>query len=224
MSRGKFRLGKGFKLVSLLLFITDIHRGDFPMENLSLRLTSKGPGFLMHNVQLADPLNEFVKRIAEVSKKRGKTESDHMELGRLEFLGSLYLGADGPVIPAQMITACLRNAAKRRKLGTLFGRSVFAVEHAYLEYDGPRTPKELWEDSRFSHRASVVVQTSRCVRTRPLFVAWSATVKIGYIPEEIDRDVIVQVARDAGEYVGIGDWRPAKAGPYGRFNVAEISV
>jgi len=43
----------------------------------------------MHNGQLADPMNRFTKAIKEITGKRKKSDSDHMEISHLEFLGSL---------------------------------------------------------------------------------------------------------------------------------------
>ncbi len=55
---------------------------------------------LMKNGQTADPLNVYAKAVAEISKKRNKTEADHLELSRREFFGALYIDQNGPFIPA----------------------------------------------------------------------------------------------------------------------------
>src|SRR5262249_49765792 len=50
---------------------------------------SGGSPLVMHNERLADPLDPFARDIAKVSKKRNKTEADHLEIARLEFLGGM---------------------------------------------------------------------------------------------------------------------------------------
>jgi hypothetical protein len=64
----------------------------------------------------------------------------------------------------------------------------------------------------------VVVQRSRIVRARPLLPEWSATFTLIYNPEyNITPDWLKQVLKEAGERVGIGDFRPQHRGDFGRF-------
>lgn len=70
----------------------------------------------------------------------------------------------------------------------------------------------------FGKRATV--GTSKHVRVRPRFNAWSAAGTITVFDESITRDVLVSILMMAGLYCGLGDWRPSapkKPGPFGRF-------
>ena len=69
------------------------------------RAEAGGSPLVMHNERLADPLDEYVRDIAKLSRKRQKTEADHLEIARLEFLGGLYLNGDG--VPSVAAVALL---------------------------------------------------------------------------------------------------------------------
>lgn len=187
-------------------------------ETLRYTLTSSAP-LLMHNGQTANPLNRFAQELKKVSGKRNKTDADHMRMAEIEFMAGLYMGEDGPVIPAYVVDSMLVGAAKKSKEGPLAKSSVFCLEHARLEYDGPRTADALWEDERFRHVALVRVGTARIARTRPVFNEWACTVAIsvetGLVnPGRVDEWMLV-----AGTQIGIGDWRPQ----HGRFTVKRLN-
>ena len=50
----------------------------------------QGDQLLMHNGQLADPLNEHTKRLKEFTSKKRKSDDDHIKIGEIEFQGGLY--------------------------------------------------------------------------------------------------------------------------------------
>jgi hypothetical protein len=178
------------------------------------RSASGGSPLIMHNERLADPLNEHTRALSAVTKKRNKTEADHLEIGRLEFHGGLYTNGNGPCLPAWNIIRCLQDGAKRHKRGADVLRGIYPLsDHADVIYDGPRDPDEMWKAGKFALRKSVGVQRSRTIRTRPLFTDWQAELPVEVDPIVFDLDVLAQCWRDAGVYAGIGDMRPV----YGRF-------
>jgi hypothetical protein len=181
------------------------------------KLISTAP-LLMHNGQIANPLNKWAKKMKQVTSKRVKTDADHEELARLEFLASLYMIESGPVIPAEMVDATLINAAKKSKEGMSAKSALFCAEHAPLEYDGPRTADDLWSNEDFRHSAIVRVGTARVVRTRPVFSSWSTVVKINIESSVINPSRIDEWFTIAGTLVGFGDWRPR----HGRFDALRI--
>jgi hypothetical protein len=187
-------------------------------KTVTYKLTSVCP-LLMHNGQMADPLNKFAKALKQVTSKRVKTDADYEEMARIEFLAGLYMSKDGPVLPAQMIDAAMINGAKKSKEGVQAKSGLFCPEHAILEYDGPRTTDELWEDERFRYAALVKVGTARVVRTRPIFESWSAVVKVNIEesvvnPSRVDDWIVI-----TGSMVGLGDWRPR----YGRYEATRLT-
>lgn len=178
------------------------------------RTVSGGSALIMHSERLADPLDDWTKQIAAISRKRGKTEADHLAISRLEFLGGLYSNGNGPCLPAWNIIRCLQDGAKRHKRGADVLRGVYPrAEHADVMYDGPRDPEELWKAGTFALRKTVGVQRSRTVRTRPIFLDWQASLPIEIDPTVFDLDSLRGFFKEAGVYAGIGDMRPV----YGRF-------
>ena len=138
----------------------------------NFHLQSAAP-LIMHNSQLSDPDNYFAAAIKQISSKRLKTPEDRKEIGRLEYLGGLYLRENGDdhevIIPADVIEATLVNAAKKLRLGPSCKAGLWIGNDSKLEYEGPQTPEELWLDNSFVSRKSVRVGTARVMRTRPMF-------------------------------------------------------
>jgi hypothetical protein len=178
------------------------------------RTEAGGSPLVMHNERLADPLDEIVRSIAAISKKRNKTEADHLEIARLEFEGGLYVNGNGPCVPAWNVLRCLQDGAKRHKRGADVLRGVYPLaEHADVLYDGPRETSALWKDGGFSLRKTVGIQRSRTMRTRPIFTDWQAVLPVEVDAKVFDIDTLRNCWRDAGVYAGLGEMRPV----YGRF-------
>jgi hypothetical protein len=177
---------------------------------------------LMHSSALADPMNETVRKIKELTaKKTKKTDSDIEEIDRLSFLGALYLGEDGkPVIPSDNIERCIQLGAQKKRLGKDVAAAVFCADAEYpLSYDGPTDPNKLYRSPRYCLRKAVAVQASRVMRVRPMFpTGWSVDFRIEYDATVINRKDIITAMNDAGSLIGLGDWRPK----FGRF-ISELS-
>lgn len=183
------------------------------------RTESGGSSLVMHNERLADPLDPHTRAIGKLTKKRGKTEADHMEIARLEFHGGMYTNGNGPCLPAWNILRCLQDGAKRHKRGLDVLRGVYPLtDHADVVYDGPRDPDEMWKDGGFALRKTVGVQRSRTMRTRPIFTDWQAALLIEVDPVVFDVDTLANLWREAGVYAGLGEMRPV----YGRFQATLV--
>jgi hypothetical protein len=186
-------------------------------KQVTVRLTGTS-ALIMHNGQLADPLNEGVKAMKKISGKRSKTEADFEALARLEYQGSLYMDATGrPVIPSHVLESVIVNGAKKSKDGLKAKAGMFVEKNAVLEYDGPKDRDGLWADPNFRLVAAVVVSRARVMRTRPVFNEWAATVIINYDDTQVNEAQVLEWLKAAGTQVGIGDWRPK----YGRFEVSK---
>lgn len=180
------------------------------------RTASGGAALVVHNERLADPLDPIVRQISAISKKRNKTESDHLEIARLEFMGGIYQNGNGPCLPAWNILRCLQDGAKRHKRGVDVLRGVYPLtDHADLSYDGDkiRDLDKMWKAGTYSLRKTVGIQRSRTMRTRPMFNEWGAELNVEVDPVVFDLDTLANCWKDAGTYSGIGEMRPV----YGRF-------
>ena len=187
-------------------------------QTLHYKLTSSAP-LLQHNGQTANPLNKWAKLLKTISGKRKKTDADYEEMARIEFLAGLYMAADGPILPNTMIDATVVNGAKKVKEGGLAKSGCFCLQHALLEYDGPRTAEALWADERFRFAAKVRIGQASVMRMRPQFPEWAATVALSIEDTLINPAQLDAWLRIAGSQVGFGDWRPQ----YGRFTAERLN-
>lgn len=188
------------------------------MEKLSFRIIGV-VDLLMHNGQLADPLNEHTRALADAIKKakKAKTDAAWGIAYKAEFMGGLYLDEKlEPCIPGEVIEAMIIEGARKSKQGKETTASVIVDGNFPLEYKGPRNPEKLWEAGmKFFKRHPVRVGQNRVIRTRPKFPAWSCKFEAHYNPALINKKDMLKFIEVAGEEVGIGDGRPR----YGRFTV-----
>jgi hypothetical protein len=191
-----------------------------------ITLTGTSP-LIMHNSQLADPDNHYVKLINKiVNKKTDQTEDDRLEKYRLQFAGGLYHDEEiGPFLPLPNLTRSLRNAANlvlKNRGGKQIERGFAPLsQRAPLEYAGPRGVDELWGDgnpdtNRFVDRRIAKVGSGKMPVCRPIFPEWSATFEFELDGNEIDDDMFAQYAEKAGKVEGVGD---ARRLGYGRYTV-----
>lgn len=173
---------------------------------------------MMHNGQLADPLNGFSKAIKAISSKRKKTDADHEEIARLEWYGGLYLLEGRPCIPFNAQRATLYNAAKTLRLGQKVKAGLFVYDHALLQYEGPSSVDELWADDRFRDRRNMDVGGSTVMRTRPKFETWSIDMVIHFNDELLNLSEVDQFVTIGGSIIGLLEDRPS----HGRYRAHRL--
>ncbi len=183
-------------------------------QEMTYRLIGVAP-LIVHNGQLADPLNQFSKELKKISGKRKKTDADFEQMAKLEFLGGLYMSKDGPVLPPDMLDSMILGAAKKFREGPLAKAGCFCVNTPRIEYDGPRVAEELWQDENFRFVKGVRVGQARVIRTRPWFQEWSLNVRYNVETSTVNPSRLDEWLRTGGSIIGLGDWRPQ----YGRFNI-----
>lgn len=186
-------------------------------------VTIRGPKLLMHNVRLADPLDDYAKAMKTLTGNRKKSDEDHAEISRIEFHGGLYFAADiGPYIPDSWLSAMLVEGARKRKLGKPFEANVsIAEERNPLSYTGPRTVEGLWSAGTFVDRRGVVIGQAKTMRTRPLFRDWKVTFQVHLLECELNAEEVETAICNAGPY-GIGDGRPMLAGKFALESFVEV--
>jgi len=187
-------------------------------QTVRYKLTSSA-ALIQHNGQTANPANKWARLFKEISSKSSKTEPDYKEMAHLEFLAGLYLDKDGPILITEMIDALVLTAAKKFKQGQTAKSGCFCLNHARLEYEGPRTAEELWADERFHFPRLVRIRGSRVLRMRPIFQDWSAIVTLNIEDTLINIVRVDEWMRVAGTQIGLGDWRPQ----YGRFTAQRLN-
>lgn len=128
----------------------------------------------------------------------------------------LYRLPDGRCyFPAENLRQSVITAAGRHKIGR---RSAASDAAAALGIWPGAIPLEgTWA---VDARAVVIpVTRGRLTRFRPIFEKWSLSFIYDVDVDLFDANLARRVLEDAGRYVGIGDFRPARKGPYGKFAV-----
>jgi hypothetical protein len=166
-----------------------------------------------------NPLDPLVRELAKVTGKRKKTEEDHELISRIEFELGLYWHEDiGPYIPTGNIHKCFIEAARQSKLGKNLEQGSFSTEvRVPILYEGPRDIEGLFQKPDHVYTVSVGIGQKRTMRTRPRFMKWAIEIPFVLDPEKVDLDVFMQVTTVAGRYIGLGERRPNKGGPFGVF-------
>jgi len=195
-------------------------RKESQMAQKTLRFRITGETLLMHNGQLADPLNEWAKAMKKVSSKRTKTDADHEELARLEWCGGLYLHEGRPCVPAECLAAALTEGAKVKRLGKETKRSLFVPGVCMLHFAGEEdwdgseeAARRAWDSGVYTHRHMVKVKMNRVARTRPIFRDWWVEFDLEYDDARLNETEVREIVQLAGQN-GLMDWRPR----YGRFD------
>lgn len=138
--------------------------------------------------------------------------------------GELYI--PGPNIFAAIIAAGTFHKAGKSKLTTLrtslipAGLMVDDLICPITDEEGE--PQTEWEvDSR-----SVVIPSTggRIMCHRPRVDRWQCTFTIDVDNSMFSPALVRAVIDDAGKKIGLGDYRPARKGPFGRFVVARWDV
>lgn len=187
------------------------------MDTIKFHLKGVSPS-LMQSDRLANPLDPLKKEMAKITGKRKKTDEDHEEMARIEFVAGIYCDPKvGPFWPGQNIEAMFRDAAKMTRRGTDVKRVLMVLDDKVpLIYEGPRTVKELYADpERFVDMRTVVVQRARTMRCRPIFREWEVKFEVGFEAATFNREEVVAIAKEAGRKIGLSSYRPR----FGRFEV-----
>ena len=178
---------------------------------------------LFHSGALVDPQNEYTQAIKKVSAKRPKTDADHAEIARLEYLGAFYIGDGGKIVmPDVNLMATIIEGAKKFKKGPAAKAGVFIDRHGVFDFShkGDKSPKALWESGKFADRRRVTIQRNSIIRVRPRFNDWSCEFELELDEEICDLGDVRQWLETAGNRSGLGDYRPM----YGRFEVMEFKA
>lgn len=174
---------------------------------------------LMHNGQLANPLNPFSKKMKAITGKQKKTDADLEALAKLEFMGSLYLDKKGePCIPDDVIDGFFGAAARSLKKGKESKAGISANGNFPLIYKGPRDPEKLWLDESFRDTRGCKIGMKKIMRTRPIFTVWSVEFFVSFDDEIINVTDVQDILKVGSSRAGFGDYIPK----FGRFAVEEF--
>lgn len=173
---------------------------------------------MMQNVQSVDPTNNFTKELKKISGKRKKTDADFKRIQEIEFFCGLYMNKNGPCIPSSWIEGTIIAGAKKEKEGPRAKAGMYVINNFDLQYDGPRTAEDLWNDENFKDIRPVNIQRNKVMKCRPIFNKWQADISVEYDDTVISIDDLSKWLEVAGQQCGIGTYRPK----HGRFRVEKL--
>lgn len=136
---------------------------------------------------------------------------------------SLYRDEKGKIyVPSTHLEAAMRDAAVNFRIQGGRGKTYKAIVNAAIIVEPEAIPLlgENGGDPEWTTDARpVVVQRARVVRYRPKFGKWKLLFTINVLDEQLDVETINKILVHAGQYNGIGDFRPK----FGRFIVTQFT-
>lgn len=170
---------------------------------------------LQHRYVFKDEIEDSIK------KRSGTVDYSN------EWIKSLYWSEDvGVYQPASHIEGALIKASanfqipgKRKKTYKEAFKSAVFVRPACIPLNLKGTPEGLLREGKIMlDKRSVVIMRSRVERLRPCINDWVLTFQIEIHDEQISPEAVKTVLDYAGNFCGIGDFRPR----YGRFLVSSF--
>jgi hypothetical protein len=215
------------------------------MKTYRVEITGKTP-LLMHsdNIAWADHMDEW--KNSPANKKGSKAGDDRSPAWR--WIGSLYHDGQVLCMPNANIMRCLMEGGAMVPVpGGKMGKTFKSQTQSGMCSVEPSWPlvtstgqvvrwadiSALKEENEFGKHLGAVrelgfdlnvkrakIGTSKHIRVRPEFAAgWKVTGHLSVWDEQINDDTLANIAEYAGQYKGLGDWRPGgkTPGPYGTF-------
>lgn len=214
------------------------------MKHFTFKIESASP-MIVHNGGNISPLHPCNKLKSEFTKKRKKTDDDHVNIARIEWFQSLYLdrplnlaikdekfydvSVERPnvVLPIKCVRACVKSGAKLSRNGKALDRAVQFTEVDFYRpsADGKRLSfpdiNVMSDDPSYVDETVMTVQRAKVVRYRAIFQKWAATISGVFAEEMLNQEDLVQAITMAGEFEGMNDSRSLG---YGRFELVDFAA
>lgn len=188
------------------------------LVKVKVTLTSKGNGILM-NPMTEDLLDELagVKSKAASDKNTPLPDRAALKVIRNEH-GKIGL-------PNTYLYAALAAAGRHVKKGKdKISTATSTTLYEFLSIDQKFAEFKNQEEGSWivDKRRGVLNNGGKSVAVtiiRPLFEEWETTFDITVDTDVTDVNIVKQLFEAAGSKIGVGDFRPAKKGPFGMFSV-----
>lgn len=179
------------------------------MKNIECEVTGISP-LLQHRYPLED------------AEEQVKTKSKSQHDGDVE--RSLYRLPDGTIYqPAIHFISAMKKAGSRYQIkgqGKATYRLLIGSGAVLITPDAiPHRQQKYEIDARPVVNPST---KGRIVRKRPCLTNWSLRFNIEYDEDDIGASMIHEILAYAGKRIGIGDFRPERGGPFGRFMITKF--
>ena len=158
-----------------------------------------------------------------------KEKESHRDYEARTWMHRCHYGADGKVfIPPMAFKNCLSEAAKYLSISIPgAGKSTYTkhFEAGILVLEGlslPITQAQVKGEWLFVPADGKRGGSKRVEKCFPVIHEWEGVVTYTILDDKITKDVFSRVLTEAGNFIGIGRFRPRNNGYYGRFSVKKI--
>jgi hypothetical protein len=136
-------------------------------------------------------------------------------------------------VPQQNLFACLINAGKFHKVGkskvttmksSLVPAGIAMLDGLVLPILSPKSNKGLKQFEVDSRRVVIPSTGGAVMRHRARVDDWRIRFSIEVDLELFSPDFVRTLVDDAGKKIGLGDYRPERKGPFGKFKVTSWAV
>lgn len=150
-----------------------------------------------------------------VGDKKGTPREQATKKAYRDSEGNLYI--PGPNIFSAIVQAGVFHKAGKSKVTTQKS-SLVPAGIAVLDLVCPLGTKEFEVDSR---RVVIPSTGGSVMAHRPRLDEWQASFTLDVDTAMFAEKFVRQLVDDAGKKIGLGDFRPSRKGPFGRFHVIE---
>jgi hypothetical protein len=210
---------------------------------------------LLHNddVEWADQMEVWKEKNAKAGDKKEKSKAGDDRTPAHRWIGYLYRSNDGVIVmPTDNILSAVKEGAASVLVPGAKNNKTFKSQSQSglipdgtgwpILIDGKPIPSKPIADlllvkdfQRHKERARELgfalfvkrakVGQKKHVRVRPRFETWSVIGNLTVVDDQITEEVLTDFFAVAGQYKGIGDWRPSAKSPgsYGTFD-AEVTA
>lgn len=174
-------------------------------------------------------LNKFTDAaaIAATSGSRGSSAASERGTPQEVAQSKLYTGLAGNlIIPQPNLLRCIVDGGRFHKVGkSQVTTRESSMMYSCINIEAAEILIEHKQPWRVDTRAVVIPSTKgRILTHRPMFDDWALDFQLELDTTILGPKLLRMIIDDAGKRIGLGDFRPARKGPYGRFVVTEWQV
>lgn len=154
-----------------------------------------------------------ITMIADKQQGKKKAKEREPKNPQAEFEGAMHKLPDGRFgFPAGGFKKAMVRAAKH-----IEGLTMVDAQTMFNIVDDAEGLVALSVNEPQMREDPVKVQMTTDLRYRPAFEMWAAKIRIRYNAAQMSQSAVVSLLERAGNFVGIGEWRPEKGGIFGTF-------
>lgn len=188
----------------------------------TINVTIQGITSLIQH-RFSEQSEEDVQKSTRLIGSKKNCPRDEAEKGAYRFPdGTLYF-------PGAAIARLLREAGANHKIKGSRRSVKFAVPSAVIVIEDamplfhPDTDEPLVDFEVDSRPVVIPATKGRVMRHRPRLDQWTAKFTLEVDDDLLPADFIHQLLTEGGRKLGLGDFRPEKGGPFGRFQIVSWS-